>query len=63
MHLPGGNQHNIPDPTLFDANYADGLRHDRMKSHGLAGRVGTLLAGVVAALAFVAWAAWWALGG
>mgnify|MGYP001502790568 CR=1 FL=1 len=58
MQLPGGNQHHIPDPTLFDANYADAMNAERRKAHGLVWRAEMLVLGVVGALALVGIAAW-----
>ena len=62
MRLPGGNQHHIPDPTLFDANYADAMNRDRKDAYGLIHQTEMLLIGGVCALALVGLAAWLVLG-
>ena len=58
MQLPGGNQHHIPDPTLFDANYADALNAERRKAHGRVWRGELLLLGALGGLVLVGLAAW-----
>lgn len=58
MELPGGNQHQVPDPTLFDANYADAMHRDRRASHGRVWRAEMLVLGAVATLAIIGLAAW-----
>lgn len=57
MHLPGGNQHHVPDPMQFDANYADAMNAERRAARGLMHRAEVVALGVVAvvAVALVSW--------
>jgi hypothetical protein len=57
MQLPGGNQHHVPDPMLFDANYADAMNAERRADRGLMHRVEVVVLGVgaVVAVLIVAW--------
>ena len=61
MHLPGGNQHHVPDPMLFDANYADARNAERRADRGLMHRAEALLLAGAGVLALALLVAWWVM--